>query len=311
MSKKKKIILGLIILLLVSIVAVFALFAIKGKDTTDANMSFVINDTLIEGNGEKVKVFLIGGQSNADGVSIVSELEKNVSEDKFNEYKNGYENILINYYNSNGNNKSNGFTKVTINQGYQTGYFGPELGMGEKLNELYPNEKIFIIKYAWGGSNLHTQWNSEIGNLYRAFIKFVDESMDYLKSKNYDAEIVSMMWMQGESDSGFYNSLKYEENTSNLIKSIRKDLKEHIQDEGMYFVDAYISSSPYWKHYENVNEAKQKVCDSSNLNICVDTIKENLSVDKEPINNPDLAHYDSLSEIKLGHLFVLAFINKK
>ena len=81
----------------------------------------------------------------------------------------------------------------------------------------------------------------------------------------------------------------------------------------MYFIDSYISSSPYWIQYKTINKAKQAVCDSSSLNICVDTIEEGLTYDKEPIGNADLAHYDSLSQIKLGNLFaesIFDFIDK-
>ena len=306
--KKRYIVLISIILVLSILLGVF--FYLKNRDvvdTTDANMEFVINDTLENGNGEKVKVILLAGQSNASGVAHTNELVKNISEDKFLEYETGYENIFINYYNDNGSNKSLGFTNVKINQGCVDGYFGPELGMGEKLSQLYPNEKIFIIKYAWGGSNLHTQWDYKNGNLYKAFIKFTKESMEYLESKNYDAEIVSMMWMQGESDASPLYASNYKKNLTDMIAAIRKDLKDYIASEEMYFIDAYISSSPYWIQYKTINKAKQAVCDSSSLNICVDTIEEGLTYDKEPIGNADLAHYDSLSEIKLGHLFIEAF----
>lgn len=77
----------------------------------------------------------------------------------------------------------------------------------------------------------------------------------------------------------------------------------------MCLIDAYISSSGYWVDYKRINRAKQSICDSSNLNLCIDTIEEGLTFDKEPVNNPDLAHYDSLSEIKLGHLFVEKYVN--
>ena len=194
---------------------------------------------------------------------------------------------------------------MKLNQGCQNGYFGPELGMGEKLSELYPGEIIFIIKYAWGGTNLHTQWNHRYGKLYDAFIKFSRESIEYLKNKNYRPEIVSMMWMQGEADAFGSYALDYETNLLKMISSIRKDLKDYIQKDGMYFIDAYISSA--WDRYLIINNAKQSVCDSSSLNFCIDTISEGLTFNKEPFSNPDLAHYDSLSEIKLGHLFIEKF----
>ena len=40
------------------------------------------------------------------------------------------------------------------------------------------------------------------------------------------------------------------------------------------------------------------------MNRVIDTISEGLTCSNEPSDNPDIAHYDSLSEIKLGHLFI-------
>lgn len=311
MNLKKKTVIALIAsVFIVALVVVIICLRLREDslgDDTLVNMNFVINDTLNEGEGQKVRVFLLAGQSNASGVARTSELKKNVSEDKFEEYQEGYDNIYINYYNENGNRASLGFTNLAINQGCGDGYFGPELGMGERLKELYPNETIFIIKYSWGGTNLYKQWNSKTGNIYKAFIKYVKESMDYLFSKNYDAEIVSMMWMQGESDAFNPYAKQYEDNLLNFISSTRKELKNYICNEGMYFIDAYISSSPYWSEYVRINKAKQSVCDSGALNVCVNTIEEALTFDREPEGEPDLAHYDSLSELKLGHLFVEVF----
>lgn len=307
---KRKVFLILIVVLIVTAgMCIGGYFFCGNKDkvdTTKANTDFIINDNLEKGNGKKVKVFLLAGQSNASGASHTKELKGNISEEKFSKYETGYNDIYINYYNDNGNNASLGFTKVKLNQGCADGFFGPELGIAEKLDEFYPDETIFIIKYAWGGSNLHTQWDSKYGNIYKAFIKFTKESLEYLNSKNYNIDIVAMMWMQGESDANIPYAREYENNLLEMISSIRQEFKEYIHDN-MYFIDAYISSSGFWKQYKTINKAKQSICDSSSINICIDTIAEGLTFDKEPIGNPDLAHYDSLSEIKLGHLFVEKF----
>ena len=39
------------------------------------------------------------------------------------------------------------------------------------------------------------------------------------------------------------------------------------------------------------------------MNVLIDTNAEGLTAQNEPEDAPDRAHYDSLSEIKLGHLF--------
>ena len=52
-----------------------------------------------------------------------------------------------------------------------------------------------------------------------------------------------------------------------------------------------------------VNESKQTVADNSAINVVIDTVSHGLTCSSEPEDAPDLAHYDSLSELKLGNLF--------
>ena len=64
------------------------------------NMEFTIEDMLPNGNGKKAKVILLAGQSNASGCSLNEYLKRNVTDEKYSEYTNGYDNIFINYYTS-------------------------------------------------------------------------------------------------------------------------------------------------------------------------------------------------------------------
>lgn len=271
-------------------------------------VTFTINDTLPDGEGKEATVILLGGQSNASGCSLDSYLAKNVSAEKYAEYQNGYENVYINYLS--GANRSNGFVKCATLQGELEGGFGPELGLAEKLNELYPGKTFFIIKCAWGGTNLFEQWLSpssdgKTGELYRQFVAYTQTSIDYLISKNYDVKIEGMCWMQGESDTFSVDiSNDYAENLSNFIGDVRRKFSKYASDDGIAFVDAYIAENPdYWVYYHNVNNCKREVAELSDMNVVVDTVAAGLTCEHEPAEQPDLAHYDSLSEIKLGHLF--------
>ena len=272
-------------------------------------ISYTVNDTLPDGEGKSAKVILLGGQSNASGCSKDEYLKENVSAEKYEEYQNGYDNVYINYFASS-SNESRGFVKSGSKQGEAGGYFGPELGLAETLNELYPDETFFIIKWAWGGTNLFEQWLSpsskgKTGDLYKHFVKYVEASMEYLVSKNYDVKIEGMCWMQGESDSFTEeNATDYELNLNNFIADIRERFEAYASDDGIAFVDAYIAAAPtIWVHYDLVNESKQKVADSSEINVVIDTVAEGLTRENEPAGSPDLAHYDSTSEVKLGNLF--------
>ena len=108
-------------------------------------ITFVINDTLPDGDGKKAKIILLGGQSNASGCSSDEYLKKNVSANKYSEYANGYDNVYINFLS--GANISEGFVKCSTKQGEMENSFGPELGLAEKLHETKPTELFFIIKF--------------------------------------------------------------------------------------------------------------------------------------------------------------------
>lgn len=308
------------------IISSYHLVAFQSSKNTNTNPSippenivntnnFSISDTLSNGNSKSVKVLLLAGQSNASGASYVSYLSQKIDSNRYETFNTGHPNILINYFNENGFNSSNGFVQVRIDQGFMPGFFGPELGMAESFALAYPDETIFIIKYAWGGSNLYNQWlspssNGNTGDLYTAFVNFVKTSMNYLISKNYDAKIVAMCWMQGESDSDDINCQTYGTHTANLVSDLRADFSSYISSNGMLFIDAAISDSIYWPNYPVINLAKSNYASTSPLNVFIDTIATGLSIASEPDNEPDFAHYDSLSELYLGNLFAEAIISK-
>ena len=268
-----------------------------------------VPDTIPYGFGKDATVILLAGQSNASGWSRDDYLQKNVSEEKYAEYEHGYDNVYINFRAASNNSK--GFVPCSVRQGegLDATFFGPELGLAEKLNELYPDRTIFVIKFAWGGTDLYEEWRSpssggEEGPLYRSFVEHVKTSVAYLEAKNYNVSIDGMCWMQGESDSTSDEAtLEYEKNLSCLIDDVRREFADHASEDGIAFIDAYIMDIIFWKNYAQINQAKQNVADSSEMNAVIDTIAHGLCTTEEPEEEPDLAHFDSLSAIKLGHLF--------
>ena len=83
--KKKVLIVSIIFFMVLVIAGGILYFCLKdvNKDDTQANMEFIINDTLSEGNNKKVKVFLLAGQSNATGVANEQEFKNNLSDEEF------------------------------------------------------------------------------------------------------------------------------------------------------------------------------------------------------------------------------------
>jgi hypothetical protein len=128
--------------------------------------------------------------------------------------------------------------------------------------------------------------------------------MDALRASNYDARIGAICWMQGESDTTDFKAERYYDNQARFVAYLREDLAKYAEDGGIYFIDAGISNSPYCEPaYPKINEAKEAFANDSLLNMYFSTIDAGLTVHLEPEGEPDLGHYDSLSVLKLGHMF--------
>ena len=299
--------------------AVFCLCAVAcndgsgGEETADEtvvlnmNTDYQLSEELPEGDGQKVKVILLLGQSNASGSSIVSYLEKNASAEKFAEYSAGYPSVLINYCIDDHNASSEGeYVKVDLTCGAADGFFGPEVGLAEGLSEAYPEETVLILKYTMSGYSLHHHWlcAGQRGSIYNAFLTFATENMEHLAELGYEARIGAICWMQGESDTTEFKAERYFDNQSAFVSYLREDLSTYAEEGGIYFIDAGISSSPYCEPgYPTVNEAKRRFSGLSPLNMYFSTIDAGLTTVNEPEGDPDWGHYDALCELKLGNLF--------
>ena len=271
-------------------------------------------------NLKNVDVVIISGQSNAVGCTHSDCICDSLGIEKYEEYMEGYKGIQIAYdcwtkeWYANGGtghviqNQSpkENFTKVTLGQGngYQT--FGPEIGIAEAMHGKY-DDKLFLIKIASGGSNLKDDWLKKNSPMYPRLINYVKKQIQNLKDKGYNPTIKAFCWMQGEGDSypGYYSY--YKDNLATFVGNIRTDLREYAGGKDIPFIDAGISSASEWQYYAEVNEAKAQFAETNPLNFYIDTIAAGMHTDQEPWPTPDICHYDSESEVLLGHLFAQTF----
>ena len=271
------------------------------------NVDYPLDDSLPDGDGKRVKVILLLGQSNATGSSITDYLEKNLPAEQFSRYEQGFDSVKINYCLDDHNATSDGqFVNVDLTCGATTGFFGPEVGMAEVLSEAYPDETVYILKYTMSGYSLHHHWLSrgQRGSVYEACMAFLKTHLEELKAKNYDPRIGAVCWMQGESDTTDFKASHYYENQVAFASYLREDLASYAEDGCIYFIDAGISNSPYCEPaYPAVNQAKEDFSKLSELNLYFSTIDMGLTIDQEPEGEPDWGHYDSLSELELGRRF--------
>ncbi len=270
-----------------------------------------------------VDVVIISGQSNGVGCTWCNQIEgcPSLGSEKYNEYFNGYSDVQIAYdcwtkdwpasgitFYSQNTSRNNNFVPVKLGQGNGTHSFGPEIGIAEELHEEYGN-RLFLIKFACGGSNLKDDWmKKEDSPMYNKFIDYVKLQIEHLKKKGYIPTIKALCWMQGEGDSyyGYYQT--YRANTRKFVTDLRTDLREYCGDREFAFIDAGINNNgARWQYWKQVNDAKMAFAEESDNNFYIDTIGAGMHTNQEPVGNVDADHYDSESEVLLGHLFAQTF----
>ena len=268
---------------------------------------------------DKVNVIVLAGQSNAVGQSYAYHF----SDEDLEKYKDGFDNVKIHYElnpfsTTETKHVNDSFEKVTIGQGkgvdwekYPEGCIGPEFGIAKHLSETYPDEEFYIIKNATGGTTLHDRWYStssldylektgfEENSLYVKLLDFVDESMNLLR-EDYDPEIFSFCWMQGENDAKDFSS-DYETLWTNFVSDIKEEwsAKDYLADNGLSIIDAGITN--YWTNFDIINGIKEKYAAMSSKNHYIDVV-----MDKDYTafkDNTDFAHLDVYSMLKLGESF--------
>jgi hypothetical protein len=179
---------------------------------------------------DKVIVYLVGGQSNADGYGITSSLSPSLKAPRPD----------IDFYHGNGGGNSplpaNQWIPLQPGSGSMAGNaggFGPELNFGIGIHQALgsQNARIAVIKRTRGATNLHTDWfpggnatTTGDGPDYQAFQTTVNSALASLASLYPGAtiQLEGMIWHQGEADAGSAtNADAYQTNLTNFISDIR------------------------------------------------------------------------------------------
>ncbi len=270
---------------------------------------------------KKANIVILAGQSNAVGVGWKKYLGDHFSDEKVKEYLAGYDSVKINYFSH--DKWSDGFVPTTVGCTEKTkDTVGPELGIAEVLTKNPADGEWFIVKSAVGGASLSYDWASpssvedfdynercidreniyndlekhryKRGWYYNEFRALLSESIDKLEKQGYAPEIAAFCWMQGESDPEVDDYIRM---FNNLIGDFKAEFSEYIRNCAV--IDCGISKS--WPQNGEMNRRKEENAREMHY-YYIDTQAEGLSVTREPLDAPDLAHYDSDSIIRLGNL---------
>lgn len=260
------------------------------------------------------KVIIILGQSNAVGASLYVYLKDKMDADKYNFIrKEGYANVRIVYHagESSATNyhakkidtisADSLFDKVKFGKSLTAAQFGLEVGIAEYLSTKYPDETFYIIKVARGGESLSPKF-LEGGELFERAMEIAEGSFSVLKREGYTPEIMAICWMQGENEAGNKSLAgSYDKSLAKLAEALRRRLAEYAPYGGIPFIDGGIST--YWTYYKELNAAKVRFSETSDLNYYIDSMSLGLTYDQEPPESPDLPHFDSESMWLLGQEF--------
>ena len=115
-------------------------------------------------------------------------------------------------------------------------HFGPELQFGHVIGDHFSNQ-VLLIKTAWGGKDLYKDFRppssgGEVGPYYVKMLAEIRAALANLKTDfpGYDGrgyELAGFVWYQGWNDAmdRIHAIPEYEQNLTNLINDVRKDLK--------------------------------------------------------------------------------------
>ncbi|RYZ89090.1 MAG: hypothetical protein EOP06_09850, partial [Proteobacteria bacterium] len=249
-------------------------------------LSFVVSlifcVSIAQSKGDTFRVFYLGGQSNMEGFGYIKDLPADLSQPMKDVY------IFDGNRGGDGENGLGLGKWEQLRPGHGTGFqsdgknnklsdrFGPELSFAKRMREMYPNDKIAIVKYARNGSGLDSLaigvfgcWAPEYKdktNQYDHFMTTLKGAFD-VRDINGDGRPdtlipTGILWMQGESDASFNEelALRYYGNLKQLVGYMRAAFR----DENLPVVVGKISDSGrndekrIWKYGELVQYAQEK-----------------------------------------------------
>jgi hypothetical protein len=264
------------------------------------SLSVLLSAALAQADGFDVDVFLLGGQSNAGGRGVISELP-----DSSVLYNTG---IML-YHSASMNSGQPARQWTTLRPASNSaGNFGPEIGFGNRMAELHPGRQIAIIKHAVGGTDLGANWNpgtnsrdmDHFGPQLMTFVETVDSGIDSLIAQGYTPVIRGMLWQQGERDArnSSYGPA-YDRNLSHFIRRVRTQFNA----SSMPFVYGQVlpvALSGY-AYRDQVRQGQFNVDEDSGQVFATDGARL-VMADDLPMNSDNL-HISAAGQLELGIRF--------
>ncbi|MBT8038428.1 MAG: sialate O-acetylesterase [Verrucomicrobiae bacterium] len=238
-----------------------------------------------------IHVYLLGGQSNADGRPVASGLPTspvNLQQPQDD----------VDFY---PRDNLTTLRPATVFSGGEI-KFGPEITLGRRLSDSLGGRKgirVAILKYAFGGTNLAVDWKAGgdatttgDGPRYASFQQTVTNGLTALAAEYPNAilELEGMVWVQGESDASDTHAANYEANLAAFIADVRLTYGADLPFVVTRLSDGQTNLNS--GHLATIRAAQVTVADADPLTVWTDTDGFGLAGDN--------LHFDAAGQQQLG-----------
>lgn len=275
--------------------------------------------------GTIYKVFYLGGQSNMDGYGYVEELPDSLVEPMSE--------VLIFHGNSraDGERADGRGIWTELRPGHGSGFssngqentysdrFGLELTFAARLREIFPNDRIALVKYSRGGTSIDTSaagdgtWDPDYDarNGVNQYDHFLAALRHAFSNTDIDGDGLAdtlvpsgILWMQGETDAAHTIEVaeRYESNLMHLVELMRAAMRL----DDLPVVIGRISDSGrdddglVWDHGAVVRDAQANFARKDGRAALVTSTDE--------YGYSDNWHYNSAGYLDLGGKFADAYL---
>jgi len=183
---------------------------------------------------------------------------------------------------------------------FDTSTFGPELTLGMRLHAALPKDSFFLVKVAFGGTTLATDWLPPScggpGPLYDLLRRLVAEARPEFESNTLVLD--GFFWMQGESDAVADSTARaYATRLDSFIVELRRDWGDSVAP----WVIGLIDDQPTWPYANLVREAQTQA----------ETLLPRVGLVETVGLGTDGVHYDAEGTKQLGRLFADRWLELK
>ena len=254
-------------------------------------------------NATRLRVFLLGGQSNADGRAHDASAQPSYPDIDF--YYN------VNHIHDTGVEEA---LSTLFPGASRDRLLGPEISYGRRLADILGcdtnNTRLAIIKHAEGGTSLYSHWKAGgdasttgDGEQYIIFQQTVANGLTALSNKypNAQIDIEGMIWMQGETDADVGKGVEYESNLNTFIADVRAT----IQPELPFVIGRLSNNQSNWFIRVDGSAVQLGYVQASQDAVAAGDPRVSIfNTDDLGVNDPnDDIHFNTESQLELGKRF--------